>query len=186
MNVEQAELELIQLAQAGDREAQGRLFQQHARVLLGYLYNKVGSQMVAEDLCQETFLRATRFIQTYNGAASFKNWLFQIAKNLLADHWKAHYKFSTLSFDEFFENTQGTTFEYTEEQQPSPGAEQQLQQILDTLSPEYREILELRFLKGYTLKETAAALNISLANAKVRQFRAITKAQVVAQQYEPK
>lgn len=181
MSVEQAEHELIQLAQAGDREAQGQLFQQHARMLLGYLYNKVGSQPVAEDLCQETFLRATRFIHTYSGAASFKNWLFQIAKNLLADHWKAHYAHSTLSFEEFFENSEAVSFSYTEEEQPSPQAEQKVESILQQLSSEYREILELRFLKGYSLKETAEALSISLSNTKVRQHRALTKAQQLAQ-----
>lgn len=179
--MEQAELALIHQAQAGDREAQGRLYQQHVRILLGYLYHKLGSIQVAEDVCQETFLRAFKSIHTYTGAASFKNWLFQIAKNLMADYWKAHYKFATLSFEEFFENTDlGGPAETVEE--PAPDlAPDQVEAILSELSEEYRSILELRFLRGYSLQESADELHISLSNAKIRQFRAIKNAQHIAQ-----
>ncbi len=54
-----------------------------------------------------------------------------------------------------------------------------LKAVLDQLSDDYRAILDLRFLKGYTVKEAAEELGISESNAKVRQFRALKKAQAL-------
>lgn len=186
--MEQPPSELIEAAKAGDRGAQSRLYQQYVRLLFGYLYNKLGSRQVAEDICQETFLRAFKGIHTYDGRASFKNWLFQIAKHQIADYWDAHYKHATLSFEEFFETTQGAepvVSEFLSENEAEPStltaAELKIEHIMNQLSREYREILEYRFLKGYSLKETAEALRITLSNAKVRQYRALLKAKDIAQ-----
>lgn len=174
--MEQADAAVIAAAQIGDRDAQSRLYQQHVRLLFGYLYNKLGSQQVAEDICQETFLRAFKSLRTYNGTASFKNWLFQIAKHLIADHWTAHYKQTVISFEEYFEATEPAYLPADETPDTNLKAEAQVQRILEQLSPEYRQVLEYRFLRGYSLQETADAAGISLANTKVRQYRALLKA----------
>ena len=56
------------------------------------------------------------------------------------------------------------------------GAAEKVGRIMDLLSANYRQVLELRFLKGYSLKETAQAMGITEGNAKVLQHRALQKA----------
>jgi RNA polymerase sigma-70 factor (ECF subfamily) len=61
---------------------------------------------------------------------------------------------------------------------PTPEREQDvdLSPILDGLPPNYRSVLEFRFLRGYSIRETATAMGVSVANAKVLQLRALRRA----------
>lgn len=175
------ELQLIAEAKNGSELAKSKLYNRYIRLLYGYLYTRLGTAQDAEDISQETFLRAFKHLDTFAGKASFKNWLFQIAKNIVADHWKDHYKKDTILVDDFFGLGEAPTLILEEdvivETNAIKATEKKLKGILNKLSKEYQSILEYRFLKGYTIKETAEALNISESNAKVRQFRALKKAQ---------
>lgn len=176
--------ELVKAAQQGHTTAQEELYAMHVRLLFGYLYNTLGSRADAEDICQETFLKAFKNIRSFKGQASFKNWLFQIAKNTVADHWRSRYKANTILVDDFYEFAEAPAYELPEESAENTATQSreteiQLDQILNQLSQDYREVLEYRFLKGYTIQETADALHISVANAKVRQLRALRKAKSI-------
>ena len=59
---------------------------------------------------------------------------------------------------------------------PSPGAAARAERILSLLPERYRQILELRFLRGYSVSQAAAEMNVSQANAKILQYRALRKA----------
>lgn len=179
--VESAEGQLIRAAQAGDRAAQTTLYQKYSRLLYGYLYKRLGCQADAEDITQEAFLRAFKYLGSFQGQASFKNWLFQITKNLVADHWQAHYSHPQVSVEYFFDlGIEPASAESDEQQQAEQtAAAEQLQQLLAQLPDDYRAVLEHRFLRGYTIQETAIALNITVANAKIRQYRALQKAKLL-------
>lgn len=179
--MEKSQAEIIQQARLGNNEARSELYNTHVKLLYGYLYKNLGAAQDAEDICQETFLRAFKNLHSFQEKASFKNWLFQIAKNIVADHWKAHYKANTVYVEDFFGFAEVPKYEIESEQvaahkDTTAESARELKAILDELSPEYRSILEYRFLKGYTIKEAAEALKISVPNAKVRQFRALQKA----------
>jgi RNA polymerase sigma-70 factor (ECF subfamily) len=79
--------DLIARARDGDQAAFGLLFERHARPVLGFLYNQIGSRDVAEELTQETFVRAYRGLAHFRDQARFSTWLFGIAKNV-AREWK--------------------------------------------------------------------------------------------------
>lgn len=79
--------DLIARARDGDQAAFGLLFERHARPVLGFLYNQVGSRDAAEELTQETFVRAYRGLSHFRDQARFSTWLFGIAKNV-AREWK--------------------------------------------------------------------------------------------------
>jgi RNA polymerase sigma-70 factor (ECF subfamily) len=55
-------------------------------------------------------------------------------------------------------------------------ADVDVEYVLEGLPPHYRQVLELRFLRGYSIKETASAMGVSVGNAKVLQLRALRKA----------
>ncbi len=164
--MDQSEQALITTAAAGDAEAQAKLYASYQPLVLGYLIRLLGSVPVAEDLCQDSFLKAFKALPAFRGDASFKNWLFMIVKHRVADHWKQHYSHLTISLeawvgeeDEPIENALLPT---------DPAIADKLRQILEQLPSNYREILEYRFLRSYSIKETATALKISETNAKVR------------------
>ena len=75
---------LIQAHRAGDPCAISTLMERYKSALMGMLVNRVGPD--AEDLYQETWIRVSRNIGTYNEQGSFKAWLFQIARRLVIDH----------------------------------------------------------------------------------------------------
>lgn len=72
---------ILAAARSGDRDAFTRLSEPHRRELLVHCYRIVGSFQVAEDMVQETFLRAWRRLETFEGRASFRAWLYKIATN---------------------------------------------------------------------------------------------------------
>ncbi|MBI3132980.1 MAG: RNA polymerase sigma factor [Acidobacteria bacterium] len=74
--------------QAGETAHVGTLFHRHHRPLFGYLYRMNGHGPLCEDLVQEVFLRVLRYAHTFKPGSAFKPWLYQIARNVLADHWK--------------------------------------------------------------------------------------------------
>ena len=77
---------LVERARAGDREATEALLSPWRKPLYGYIYRMVTRREDAEDLLQETLVRAIERIPTYRGEAPFKSWLFGIATHVSLDH----------------------------------------------------------------------------------------------------
>ena len=129
----------------------------------------------AEDVTAQTFLQAVRAYDPRRSTAEVLSWLFQIARNVMGDHWRRHYRTApTVALTDVI-------IETTAEDKPStapvnPVAEQTLEAALSALPDRYRKVLELRYLHGATLQETARALEITIANAKVLQHRALRRA----------
>ncbi|MEA2573234.1 MAG: hypothetical protein QOH93_532, partial [Chloroflexia bacterium] len=99
----------------------------------------------------------------------------------ITDHWRFYYKNPDSSLEQMEEAAplhlaaDPLRPGATEEEEVSP-ATARVAEILAKLSPNYRRVLELRFLQGCSLKETAQAMNITEGNAKVLQHRALHKA----------
>jgi RNA polymerase sigma-70 factor (ECF subfamily) len=77
--------------------------------------------------------------------------------------------------------------EFDEQRDATPAAEPErdvdVSPILDSLPDNYRSVLEFRFLRGYSIRETAAAMGVSVANAKVLQLRALRRAAATGVRY---
>ena len=169
----QAEQALVQEAIAGEEEAFIQLYYQHVSPLYRFVFSKLNNQQDAEDLASETFYHALKNLQTFSGKSSFKNWLYGIAKHLILAKYRERYNATTVELDE------NSAFEAPKTDDGSPEHDQKihfLEKVLATLPKNYRNVLELRFLKGYTILETADALAITEENAKVLQHRALKKA----------
>ena len=82
--------ELIALAQSGDADAMGALYDQHHEALFRYIWLKVGDRHLAEDLAGDVFVRMLAALPRYRPMqATFRAWLYRIAHNLVMDYW--HY-----------------------------------------------------------------------------------------------
>jgi RNA polymerase sigma factor (sigma-70 family) len=147
------------------------------------LFARVGNHSDAEDLTAEVFLAALRPLRLSASVGEVRAYLRTTARTVLAAHWR-----ETLGR----EITLIEDFGQMEGQQPAPESEeaislapQRVAHVLDQLPDRYRRILELRFLQGSSIKESAAELGISVANAKVLQHRALRLAAQVNEGGQP-
>jgi len=139
-----------------------------------FLYSRVGNREDAEDLTAETFLKASHQLDVRRSEASIARWLFTVARTVLADHWRKYYRYgATLPLDEFHGDSA------TEPATPEAHCketERWVAESLEALPPRYRRVLELRFLRGFSVQETAQELGVTPGNAKVLQHRALAQA----------
>jgi RNA polymerase sigma-70 factor, ECF subfamily len=143
-----------------------------------FLYSRLGNQEEAEDLTSEVFLKAVRQLEPHRDDASVQAWLYQVARTTLADHWRRRSRVpqDPLGYLDL-PDPSGTAV------RPDETAARMARWLLEQLPDRYREVLTLRFLRGYSIKETAQAMGITENHAKVLQYRAVQKAAALGQDY---
>jgi RNA polymerase sigma factor (sigma-70 family) len=161
-----AERECLALAQRGDSEAFGKLVERYAARIYTHLYRLVRSREEAEDLAQETFLRAFRFLHRYDNARPFKNWIYAIATNVGMTALQAR-KRDVVILDEeaLTSNTAARNIERDE-------GKQRLGNAIAHLSAQSAALIHLHYHEGVTLREAAEILGINESAAKVALHRA--------------
>jgi RNA polymerase sigma-70 factor (ECF subfamily) len=166
---------LVQMVRDGDEAALSTLYRRYVAAIYRFILAQVRDVHDAEDLCSETFARMLRGLDGFRGQASFKNWLYQIARNAVRNHRRAA----------GYRRVVPLTANLKAPSEPVGGAsgdDEDLHGVLDLLRPlppRYRQVLELRFLEGRTVEETAEQMGITVANAKVLQHRALKKAAAI-------
>jgi RNA polymerase sigma factor (sigma-70 family) len=149
------------------------VYQEHVAPLYRYVYSRTGNTPDAEDVTSTTFLRALPRLRADVSAAEIRAYLRTTARSVLADVWRQRHGTVLMEFDE--ERDAAQPVERERDVDVSP--------ILDGLPANYRSVLELRFLRGYSIRETAAAMGVSVANAKVLQLRALRRAAATGAPY---
>lgn len=157
---------LAQQLQAGDRAALAALVERHYDPLLGYLYRLArGDRALAQDLAQETFLRALRGIGGYSYPRPFKPWLYAIATNLARNHYTSADARRT---DNGVEDD-----EYGADDAPDVALLERDESLaviaaLDALPDHQREVIVLYFYQSLSLQAIADTLAIPLGTVKSR------------------
>jgi len=139
------------------------------------MFTKVGNRADAEDLTAEVFLAALRPLRVSATVPEVRAYLSATARTVLAGYWRRTLgrEITTIS-----ESVASFVAEIGVLSEEPAGAEAagRAAQILAALPEQYRHILRLRFLEGYSVREAAAALGVSVGNAKVLQHRALRRA----------
>ncbi len=150
-------------------------YREHLDLIYRYVYSKVGNREEAEDLTSQIFLKLVSGIDYEQGWQSRQKWLYLITRTTIANYWRVHYRLPLSSLDALVDaGWEGPAEE--EQTAPSGSAAERVQRILQALPEQYREVLQCRFLLNLSLKATAVRMGISVANAKVVQFRALKRA----------
>jgi RNA polymerase sigma-70 factor, ECF subfamily len=163
---------LVDLARGGDTEAFGQLFDHYNGAVYRFIYYRLSTRALAEDLTSETFFRALRSINTFQWQGKdFAAWLMTIARNLIIDHHKsARSRLET------------PTSEVGDREEPSATPEEHvvqslthelLREKLAQLPADQQECVVLRFLNSYSIAETAKVMKKSDGAVKQLQLRAI-------------
>ncbi len=133
------------------------------------MFGKVGNRADAEDLTTEVFLRVLRPLRLPAPAEQVHAYLYATARTVLARHWQSRLGQPVTELPADLEAAGPGP-------EPESAAPEQAERILAVLPERYRRILQLRFLDACTIAEAAAAMGISVANAKVLQHRALRRA----------
>jgi len=159
----------MQAVRKGDFAQLGVLFDRHHHEVYQFLVRTTGQRSIAEDLVQDVFERILKYRETYRGEAGFRPWLFRIACNARADHFRKL----------------GPTTPWTEELDPedaSAGPEQQvegasdtarLQRALQDLRADKRDLIVLARFSDLKYETIAELLGVDVGTIKVRVHRAL-------------
>jgi len=135
------------------------------------VFRRVGNRADAEDLAAEVLIQTLRTLRFPAPVHDVRSYLVKTARTVLADHWRRHYGRPPETLDsELAERT--AALDYL----PSVSAAARALRILELLPERFRQVLELRFLRGYSAREVAAELRVSPGHVRVLQFRALRKA----------
>jgi RNA polymerase sigma factor (sigma-70 family) len=133
------------------------------------MYSKVGNQPDAGDLAAEVFMTALKPLRVSATVPEVRKYLKMTARTVLASYWRDRMGREITTIDDDLPD------EGEQEILPSR-APDRVRVVLATLPDNYRRILELRFLQAFSVREAAAHMGVSVANAKVLQHRAIQMA----------
>jgi RNA polymerase sigma-70 factor (ECF subfamily) len=171
------DLQLVQAHLSGDKASLGILFKRYFRPIYGYAAGLIGREE-ADDVVQETFIRAWRHLSTFDTGRVFKTWLYRIAHNAAIDIMK---KKRPTAFSDLDRPEDGPTIEETIEDETDPisvlldhkDAADRLRKALDALPKPQREVLTLHYLEELTFSEIGEMLEQPLDTVKSRARRAL-------------
>jgi RNA polymerase sigma-70 factor (ECF subfamily) len=174
--------DIVALARAGEEAAYRELIRRYERPLFSLLYRMVRDRELAEDLAQETFVKALNAIESYRPEFKFSSWIFKIANNAAIDHLRRR-ELDTLSLEgsphaETPEAVEATALQIGDRQESPLDAVEarelggQIERAIAQLRPEYRSCILLRHVEGRAYEEIAEILNLPLGTVKTYIHRA--------------
>jgi RNA polymerase sigma-70 factor, ECF subfamily len=179
------ETDLIREAQAGSRTAFDSLVRQYDQAVLRLAMHLTGSEQDAQDIQQEAFLKAYRYLGNFRFECSFYTWIYRIVTNLCLDHLrrrKARREDQAVVIDSSGEEMDLLTNVTDERSGANPAREldrkflgQSILLALDELTPRERMVFELKHYQGLRLRTIGEMLNTTEETAKNTLFRATKK-----------
>ena len=167
----------------GQIDKLGLLFERYHKSLYGFFFRLTTDSDVSEDLVQNVFVRILKYKHTYHGDGKFSTWMFHMARNLFADHYK---KSKRMGFKEDVE----VTDRYFKDEENAESTRIQneeidlLQRAMDRLSAEKKEILILSKYQEMRYKEIADLMDLTESAVKVRIFRALKELRTIYEKLE--
>lgn len=166
MSNENNDNETVQRCLGSDSEAFGELISQYRRPLYNAVLHMVGNAEDAEDVCQQTFIKAFQKLNTYDSSRKFFSWIYRVAMNEAINYVNARRDWQSLS----------ESFEI-----PSPNPEEELaaaerhrllRRAVLALDPAHRAVVVLRHFAHASYAEAAEVLRIPVKTVKSRLFEA--------------
>ena len=174
--------EVVLLARGGQERAYRELVRRYERPIFSLLYRMVRDRELAEDLSQETFVKALNAIESYRPEYKFSSWLFKIANNAAIDHLRRR-ELDTLSLEgsphavtpDAMEATALQIGDRAENPLDIVEAKElggEIERAIAQLRPEYRACILLRHVDGRAYEEIAEMLDLPLGTVKAYIHRA--------------
>ena len=175
-----ADDELVKLFARGDNKASDTLLKRHQTRVFSYIYSIVKNRDVADDLFQETFVKAITTIkqQRYSESGKFSAWISRIAHNLIIDYYRQEKSENLVSADD------GEVDVLNRKDLADINIEEQIhadvRRIIEALPENQREVLLMRYYRDMSFKEIAEATKVSINTALGRMRYAILNMRRIA------
>lgn len=170
-----ADLALVAAAAGGDLDAFEKLVQRHQTRLVGYLRGLTNTEVDAEDLAQEAFLRAYRSLKGFRGTSSFRTWLYQIATNVFRNWLEKRRNQAPVNAGSIDAPPPGMDEPVEPMGEENPEAQHLQRDAIDRalaqLPDDQREAVLLRDVEGFEYREIAEQLGVPLGTVESRIFR---------------
>jgi RNA polymerase sigma-70 factor (ECF subfamily) len=171
---------LLDRAIRADPAALGVLYDQYVDKIYNYIYHRVGSAHLAEDLTAQVFVRMLEAVQSGQPwRTSFSGWLYRIAHNLVIDHYRRNRRATFVEMDEAVpsRSSDGDPVRSVE----SSFDREHLRQALGSLTQEQVQVITLRFLEDLSIAEVANIMDKTEGAIKALQYRAVLSLRRVMQ-----
>ncbi len=175
--MERNDEQLIERVLEGDESAFAGLVSAYLPPLYNFLFQMTQDRMTAEDLAQETFLKAWKHLSRFDRDKNFKTWLFAIGKNTAYDFFK---KKKALPFSSFEDAEGNNPLENVSEDTILPDellmredVAAELDRVLQGIPEHYRTLLHLCYRQDFSLKEIAEILDEPYNTVKSKHTRAL-------------
>ena len=168
----------VALARDGDDEAFRVLVERHSRNIFRLAYRMTGRPEDAEDVVQETFVRAYRQLSRFEARSNFATWLYRIGFNCAIDYMRSRHHRETAEPPETLEQISGAAAPDADDLVYAGEIGDRVQQALEDLSPQERAAFLMRHYHGCSIEEICQALNLKSNAAKHSIFRAVRKMRV--------
>jgi RNA polymerase sigma-70 factor (ECF subfamily) len=165
------EAEWIRAAQAGDRSAFAQLVDRYWDRLYRWLYHLTRDRHAAEDLTQETFLRALAAVKSFRAGSNFRAWVFRIGHNNFVNQKRAERR----TKHQLPDDTAAADAITAESSAEHREVLEVVSRAVADLPPDFRSALLLRVYEGMSFREVAEALNTTEETARWRVFKARQK-----------
>jgi RNA polymerase sigma-70 factor (ECF subfamily) len=140
-----------------------------------FVFGMVGNQFDAEDIVQETVVKAFIHFADFRAESKFKTWLMSIAINEVRTRRRTEFRSRTtyFDFDQLERLASATSNDSPFRQYQENETSRLVQNAMVTLHPTYKEMIRLRAIDGLNIADTARRLSISVPAAKARYYRAV-------------
>ena len=155
---------------SGDRAAISQLIDRHTHRVRDYIRMMVKDNDVADDILQETFIKAVRVIDEgrYSDNGKFLSWILRIAHNQVIDHFRAQRQDKSVSESDAGYDMLGTlkfAERTVEDSLVSEQIERDVRSLVDLLPAEQREVVMMRYFSGLSFKDIAEQTDVSINTA---------------------
>ena len=162
--------QLLAAARQGSPAALTQIYDAYFKPVYGFIRLRVEDTALAEDLASEVFVRLVEAVRRHSGPRSnLRGWLFEVARNLVNDHYRGGKGFTEQALDDWLPDTRSGEMEALAIRAASV---EQTRRALRSLAPDHQEVLILRFAQNLSLQETAELMGKQVNAIKQLQFRA--------------
>ena len=173
---------------AGKNEAFDCLLKRHENRVFSFIYSYVRDNDIADDIFQETFVKAITTIKQgkYNESGRFGAWLSRIAHNLIIDHFRQVKSDNTVSSDTadgLLLNRKELSEGTVEDSIVATQIQDDVRRLVEALPDSQREVLEMRYYQDMSFKEIADATGVSINTALGRMRYAILNMRRMAENH---
>ena len=167
--VAEAERELVQACQRGERDAFRTLFEQYRHKAYSIALRFSGDEAAAMDIAQDIFVKLFSSIRDFRGDSSFDTWIYRLVVNCCMDHRRRSWRIATLA-DHFQQTLRDPGDCLSDLLRTERGG--QVRAAVDRLSPDLRIVIVLRYTEGLSYEQIAEVLGCSEGTVASRLNRA--------------